>query len=78
MFFMKLETKQKTKHKAHKIFIDKQTFPQTIDVVLGRALPLGIEVIIDDYKNFEPSESYFAAVIQYQMPVAVWKIIKHL
>lgn len=63
--FYEIRNKAKNKAQAHKIFIDKQTFPQTIDVVLGRALPLGIEVIIDDYKNFEPSESYFAAVVQY-------------
>ena len=60
-----IRNKSKNKPQAHKIFIDKHTLPQTIDVVVGRALPLNIEVVVDDYKNFTPSEAFFAAVVQY-------------
>ncbi len=49
----------------NKIFIDKKTFAQTIDVVETRALPIGIEVIIDDYKTFTFDETFFAVLIQY-------------
>ncbi len=70
--FFEIRNKSKNKPAAHKIFIDKNTFPQTIDVVKGRALPLNIEVVVDDYKTFEPTEAYFAVVLQY--PNAVGSI----
>ncbi|MEZ5054903.1 MAG: hypothetical protein R2807_09135 [Chitinophagales bacterium] len=63
--FFEIRNKSKNKPAAHKIFIDKNTFPQTIDVVKGRALPLNIEVVVDDYKSFEPTEEFFAVVLQY-------------
>ena len=63
--FYEVRNKSKNKPQAHKIFIDQHTFPQTIDVVKGRALPLNIEVIVGNYKNFSPSEDYFAVVLQY-------------
>ncbi len=63
--FFEVRNKSKNKPHAHKIFIDKNTFPQTIDVVKGRAIPLNIEVVIDDYKKFSASEEYFAIVLQY-------------
>ena len=50
---------------ANKFFVDQHTFPQTVDVVITRAQPLGIEVIIGDYKSFTPDETYFGALVQY-------------
>lgn len=63
--FFEVRNKSKNKPQANKIFIDNNTFPQTIDVVKGRALPLNIEVVIGDYKSFTPSEDFFAIVLQY-------------
>jgi glycine dehydrogenase len=48
-----------------KFFIDSKTFQQTINVVNTRALPLGIEIIIGDYKNIALDANYFGALIQY-------------
>ena len=48
-----------------KFFIDKEIFPQTIDVLLTRAAPLGIEIVSDDYKKTVIDETYFGAIIQY-------------
>ncbi len=63
--FYEVRNKAKNKPQAHKIFIDNNTFPQTTDVVKGRALPLNIEVVTGDYKTFTPTEEYFAIVLQY-------------
>ncbi|MCB0508182.1 MAG: aminomethyl-transferring glycine dehydrogenase [Bacteroidetes bacterium] len=60
-----VRSRSKNKGAANKIFIDKNTFPQTIDVVKGRALPLQIEVVVDDFQTFKPTEEYFAVVLQY-------------
>ena len=53
------------KSTASKFFVDQHTLPQTVDVVLTRAEPLGIEVVIGDYKTFAPDDSYFGALVQY-------------
>ena len=48
-----------------KFFVDKEIFPQTIDVLATRALPLNIELVSGDYKSFTPDELYFGAIVQY-------------
>lgn len=50
---------------APRFFVDAETFPQTIDVVITRAKPLGIEVVVGDYKNTPIDNTYFGALIQY-------------
>ncbi|MBP6456324.1 MAG: aminomethyl-transferring glycine dehydrogenase [Chitinophagaceae bacterium] len=49
----------------NKLFIDKNTFAQTIDVVETRALPIGIELIIGEFSTAIIDETYFAALLQY-------------
>src|SRR5215204_4601144 len=48
-----------------KFFVDAETYPQTLDVVLTRAVPVGIEVVVADYKTAAIDESYFGALVQY-------------
>ncbi len=48
-----------------KFFVDNETFPQTKDVVVTRAMPLGIEVVYGDYNTAEIDESFFGALLQY-------------
>lgn len=48
-----------------KLFVDQHTFQQTIDVLITRAEPIGIEVIIGDYKTASIDDSFFGALIQY-------------
>ena len=48
-----------------KFFVDAETFPQTKDVVITRAVPIGIEVVFGDYKNASIDQNYFGALIQY-------------
>ncbi|MCZ2131538.1 MAG: aminomethyl-transferring glycine dehydrogenase [Bacteroidia bacterium] len=50
---------------ATKFFIDQETFPQTIDVIKTRAIPLGWEVVVGDYNMFVPNHEYFGAYVQY-------------
>src|ERR671912_2742352 len=48
-----------------KFFVDNELFPQTKDVVITRALPVGIEVITGDYKTTQIDDSFFGALVQY-------------
>src|SRR6478735_1734176 len=55
------------KPKGKSIFVSDRCHPQTIDVVVTRAEPLGIEVITGDWQTFEPAacEGLFAVLVQY-------------
>lgn len=48
-----------------KLFVDQHTFQQTIDVLITRAEPIGIEVVIGDYKTASIDDSFFGALVQY-------------
>ncbi|MEI6818246.1 MAG: aminomethyl-transferring glycine dehydrogenase [Verrucomicrobiota bacterium] len=55
------------KPKGKAIFVSDRCHPQTIDVVMTRAEPLGIEVITGDWQTFAPAacEGLFAVLVQY-------------
>ncbi|HET7897916.1 MAG TPA: glycine dehydrogenase (aminomethyl-transferring), partial [Flavisolibacter sp.] len=48
-----------------KFFVDNDVFPQTKDVVVTRAVPVGIEVVYGDYQSVQIDETYFGALVQY-------------
>ena len=48
-----------------KFFVDSETFPQTKDVIITRAVPVGIEVVFGNYKTAQIDQSYFGALVQY-------------
>ena len=48
-----------------KFFVDNAIFPQTKDVLVTRAQPIGIEVVFGDYKTTPLDGSYFGAIVQY-------------
>jgi glycine dehydrogenase len=48
-----------------KFFVDENIFPQTKDVLITRAEPLGIELVFGSYRSAVIDESYFGAILQY-------------
>jgi glycine dehydrogenase len=48
-----------------KFFVDTNIFPQTKDVLVTRAIPVGIEIVEGDYKKAALDTSYFGAIVQY-------------
>jgi len=63
MFF---NTLNKQDHiERHRFFVDKEIFPQTKDVLLTRAIPVGIELVIGDYREASLDQTYFGAIVQY-------------
>jgi glycine dehydrogenase len=48
-----------------KFFVDKEIFPQTKDVLVTRATPVGIEIIEGDYTKSALDETFFGAIVQY-------------
>lgn len=51
--------------KQPKFFVDTNIFPQTRDVVITRAEPIGVEVVLGDYRNATIEEGFFGALVQY-------------
>jgi len=51
--------------KSRKFFVDNEIFPQTKDVILTRAVPLGIEIVFGEYKTAEIDSAFFGAIVQY-------------
>lgn len=50
---------------APRFFVDERVWTQTKDVLLARAKPLLIEIVIGQYESFVPNASYFGALVQY-------------
>ncbi|MDC3252652.1 aminomethyl-transferring glycine dehydrogenase [Crocinitomicaceae bacterium] len=46
-------------------FISETMFPQSIDVIVGHAKNLGIELTIGAAEAFDGNENYFGAIVQY-------------
>ncbi len=50
---------------ANKFFVDNTIFPQTIDIIKTRALPVGVELVFGNYQEASLDESFFGAIVQY-------------
>ena len=48
-----------------KFFVDDAIFPQTKDLLITRATPIGIELVFGDYKQAALDENFFGAIVQY-------------
>ncbi len=57
--------RSKKKSKANKFFVSEEVLPQTIAVLKTRAESVGIELIFDSHENFDFSEGFFGALLQY-------------
>jgi glycine dehydrogenase len=50
---------------ANKFFVDEDIFPQTMDVIVTRSKPLGIELVTGRFDQVHFDEKYFGAFVQY-------------
>lgn len=58
--------KGEKKKTANKLFVDINTFPQTIDVLKTRSLPMGIELVIDEITNLDIEDpELYGVMVQY-------------
>ena len=60
-----LRSREAVKEGRCQLFVDRNIFPQTLDVLLTRSEPFGIELIVDDYDTYEFTGKEFGAVVQY-------------
>lgn len=75
IMFYNSRSRAEVKEGKSDFFIDKYCLPQTIDVVIGRAQNLGINVTVGDPAEFEFNQSCFGAILQY--PNANGKVVNY-
>jgi glycine dehydrogenase len=63
--FYASRSREQEQRAAKKLFVSDECFPQTIDVLITRAAPLGIELVTGNFQDFNPDESFFGAILQY-------------
>lgn len=65
IMFYNSRSRSEVKEGKNKFFISAFAFPQTIDIVKGRALNLGIELVVGDPEEFTGDDTFFGALTQY-------------
>ena len=55
----------KKKAGAHKFFVSKEILPQTLSLLQTRSTPIGIELVIGNHEDFNFSDDFFGAILQY-------------
>lgn len=65
ILFFHSRSREKEQSGANKFFVDQNTFPQTLNVLAGRARHLKIDLIVGDYSAHTFTSGYFGALVQY-------------
>ncbi|MBQ5639167.1 MAG: aminomethyl-transferring glycine dehydrogenase [Alistipes sp.] len=60
-----LRSREAVKAGRNQLFVDRNIFPQTLDLLLTRSEPFGIELIVDEWDQYEFSGNEFGAILQY-------------
>ncbi|CAA0211630.1 aminomethyl-transferring glycine dehydrogenase [Tenacibaculum maritimum] len=55
----------KKKAGANKFFVSEEILPQTLSILQTRSIPIGIELVIGNHKEFNFSDDFFGAILQY-------------
>lgn len=53
------------KASVNKFFVSEEILPQTLSVLQTRAIPIGIELVVGNHEEFDFSEEFFGAIVQY-------------
>ena len=55
----------KKKAGAHKFFVSNEILPQTLSLLQTRSTPIGIELVIGNHEDFDFTDDFFGAILQY-------------
>jgi glycine dehydrogenase len=50
---------------VHKFFVSEEILPQTRSILQTRSTPIGIELVIGNHEEFDFSDAFFGAILQY-------------
>ena len=60
-----LRSRTQKKDNVSKFFVSEEVLPQTLSLLKTRAIPLQIEIVVGNHQQFDFSESFFGALLQY-------------
>ncbi|MDX8554456.1 aminomethyl-transferring glycine dehydrogenase [Tenacibaculum sp. 1B UA] len=53
------------KANVNKFFVSEEILPQTLSVLQTRAIPIGIDLVVGNHEEFDFSEEFYGAIVQY-------------
>ncbi|SDR75020.1 glycine dehydrogenase [Polaribacter sp. KT25b] len=53
------------KNNVNKFFVSDEILPQTLSVLQTRSIPIGIELVVGNHEEFNFSDEFFGAILQY-------------
>lgn len=60
-----VRSRDQKKNKVCKFFVSEEMLPQTISVLQTRSAPIGVELVIGNHQEFDFSNEFFGAILQY-------------
>ena len=60
-----VRTREQKKNNVNKLFVSEEILPQTLSVLQTRSEPIGVELVVGNHENFDFSDEFFAAILQY-------------
>jgi glycine dehydrogenase len=60
-----VRTRDQKKNNTFKFFVSEEILPQTLSVLITRAAPIGVELVIGNHETFDFSNEFFGAILQY-------------
>ena len=60
-----VRSREQKKNGTSKFFVDKDVLPQTLSVLQTRAIPVGVQLVIGNAQEFDFSDEFFGALVQY-------------
>lgn len=62
---LEVRTRDQKKNKVVKFFVSEEILPQTLSLLKTRSIPLGIELVVGDHRNFDFGDDTYGALLQY-------------
>ena len=61
------DVRERSQKKANinKFFVSEEILPQTLSVLKTRAIPIGVELVVGNHEEFNFSDDFFGAILQY-------------
>lgn len=60
-----VRSRDKKKNDANKFFVSEEILPQTLSILETRATPIGVELVVGNHEEFDFSDDFFGAILQY-------------
>jgi len=60
-----VRSRDQKKNNVNKFFVSEEILPQTLSILETRSTPIGVELVVGNHENFDFSNEFFGAILQY-------------